>query len=284
MKRRVILTADDFGLDEAVNEAVERAHRDGVLTATSLMVGAPAAADAVARARRLPKLAVGLHVVLVQGSPVLPSHDVTPLVDATGAFPNSPTHAGLRYFFRPGARRALAAEIRAQFAAFAATGLGLDHVNAHNHLHLHPTILGLILRIGRDFGLRAMRLPYEPAAASAEAAGHGRAARSVASAALAPWLALLRRRLRRAGIMCNDFTFGLYDTGAMEEPLVLRQLAALPPGTGELYFHPAARSTPALARAMPTYRQVAELEALLSPRVRAALAAADLEPIAFRDL
>ncbi len=70
--KRVILTADDFGLSEAVNEAVERAHRDGVLTSASLMVAGPAAADAVRRARRLPALRVGLHLVVVEGPAVLP--------------------------------------------------------------------------------------------------------------------------------------------------------------------------------------------------------------------
>lgn len=66
-RRALIITADDFGLHGGVNEAVELAHRDGVLNAASLMVGASAAADAVARARRLPRLRVGLHVVLADG-------------------------------------------------------------------------------------------------------------------------------------------------------------------------------------------------------------------------
>ena len=73
--KRLIVTADDFGAAREVNEAVESAHRGGVLTAASMMVAAPAAADAVARARRMPALRVGLHVVLVEGRPVLPASD-----------------------------------------------------------------------------------------------------------------------------------------------------------------------------------------------------------------
>src|SRR3954466_7628155 len=116
MSRRLILTADDFGLDEAVNEAVERAHRDGVLTATSLMVSAPAARDAIARAQRLPGLAVGLHILLACGRPLLGADRIASLIEHDGAFPNSPAAAGMRYFFHPRARRELADEIRAQFA------------------------------------------------------------------------------------------------------------------------------------------------------------------------
>ncbi len=176
IRPRLIVTADDFGLHPAVNEAVELAHRDGVLRAASLMVAAPAMLDAVERARRLPGLAVGLHLVLADGVAVLPPARIPDLVDADGRFGDRMARDGVRFFFLPAVRRQLEAEIRAQFEAYAATGLPLDHVNAHKHFHLHPTVLSLILRIGRDYGLRAVRLPAEAGA----------------PALLRPWLALLR--------------------------------------------------------------------------------------------
>jgi len=146
--RRLIVTADDFGLDEAVNEAVEQAHLNGILSAASLMVGAPAAADAVTRARRLPELKVGLHIALVDATPVLPPEQVPDLVGPDGRFSKQLVRAGFSFFFRPRVRAQLAAEIAAQFADFSATGLKLDHVNCHNHMQLHPTVAGLILDIG----------------------------------------------------------------------------------------------------------------------------------------
>ncbi|MBV8601489.1 MAG: hopanoid biosynthesis-associated protein HpnK, partial [Candidatus Eremiobacteraeota bacterium] len=160
--RRLIVTADDFGSSLAVNEAVERGHREGILTSASLMVAGEAAGDAIARARALPSLAVGLHVVVVNGTPVLPPRKVPALVDARGAFSDDLVGAGVRYFFDPAARRQLAAEIRAQFEAFAASGLRLDHANAHNHMHVHPTVLSTIIAVGKDFGLPGVRLPREP--------------------------------------------------------------------------------------------------------------------------
>jgi hopanoid biosynthesis associated protein HpnK len=282
---RAIFTADDFGLDIAVNEAVERAHRDGVLTSASLMVTAPAAADAVARAKRMPGLAVGLHLVLVQGTPALSPDEAAPLLGKNGAFLDSPTEAGLRYFFSPPARRALAAEIRAQFEAFRRTGLPLDHVDGHTHLHVHPTIFALLLEIGRDYGMRAMRVPYEDPVASARAAGEGRLARTAVSSAFAPWGRSMRKRLTRAGAVSNDSLFGFHDTGAMTEGLLLRQLETLEPGSvTEFYFHPATRKSDILVQQMPAYRNVEEFEALASPRVREALKRLDVKPIAFRDL
>ena len=99
------------------------AHRGGILTAASLMVGAPAAADAVARARRMPSLRVGLHLVLVEGRPVLPASRVSQLVDGRRWL--SIRHGGARgaHCRQPRARRQLAAEITAQFEAFRAPGL-----------------------------------------------------------------------------------------------------------------------------------------------------------------
>ncbi|MEO7026835.1 MAG: hopanoid biosynthesis-associated protein HpnK, partial [Caulobacteraceae bacterium] len=161
-ERRLIITADDFGAAPEVNEAVAIGHSQGVLTAASLMVGAPAAAEAVAIAKSLPSLRVGLHLVLVQGRPVMPPDEIPALVDAEGRFRSDMARAGAAIFFRPDARAQLAAEIAAQFAAFAATGLPLDHANAHKHFHLHPTIGALMARIGRRFGLKAARAPVEP--------------------------------------------------------------------------------------------------------------------------
>lgn len=285
MTRRVVFTADDFGLDEAINEAVEQAHRDGVLTSASLMVTAPAAADAIARAKRMPSLAVGLHLVLVQGKPALPPREIAPLVGAGDDFLNSPAEAGLRYFFRPGARAALAAEIRAQFEAFRATGLPLDHVDGHTHLHIHPTIFSLLLGIGRDYGVKAMRVPYEHPLASIRASGRGAVLRLATAAALRPWAARMHTRLSQAGMTSNDAIVGLYDTGAMTETLVLRHLENVRgDAVTEFYFHPATRRTGALAKCMPNYRQVEEFEALTSMRVREALRRLDIAPVAFRDL
>jgi chitin disaccharide deacetylase len=278
MKRYLIVTADDFGLHEAVNEAVEEAARAGTLTAASLMVSAPAAADAVRRARALPRLRVGLHLTLADGRAELPPAAIPHLVDASGRFgrsengrggPRGLAHEGLRWFARPAVRRELAAEIRAQFGAFERTGLLLDHVDAHKHLHLHPTVAGLLLRIGRNFGLKAVRVPAEPAAALRRAFPNERKALPF----FAPRVHRLRRRARRAGLVVNDHVFGLAWSGNMVEERILRLLPYLPDGVSELYVHPAAEATPALATAMPGYRAVEEFAALTSAALKARIAA-----------
>jgi hopanoid biosynthesis associated protein HpnK len=271
------MTADDFGASLAINEAVEVAHRNGVLSAASLMVGAPAAADAVARARRLPRLRVGLHLVLADGPPLLPAEQVDRLIDGSGQFPTKMLRQSLRIFFRPEVRRQARAEIRAQFAAFRATGLPLDHVNTHKHFHLHPTVLGMVLEVGRDFDMKAVRLPNEPLPefyfSSIRAWGRWLLWRSL----IAPWMGLLRRRLRSAGIRSNDYVFGLSRSGAMNEASLLTLLEDLPRGITEIYFHPG------ISAADGPGAQ-GELRALTSPRVWAALTNGAVAPIGFSDL
>ncbi|MGC2522068.1 MAG: hopanoid biosynthesis-associated protein HpnK [Stellaceae bacterium] len=270
--RRLIVCADDFGLDPAVNSAVEEACRHGILSTASLMVGAPAATDAVVRARRLAGLHVGLHLVLVDGCPVSPSPAVAGLVGADGRFEPNMARAGLRFFCLPEIRRQLAREIRAQFEAFAATGLALDHVNTHKHMHLHPTVAALILAIGRDYGMKAMRVPAEPVAALRAAFPQERARPPL----YRPWVERLRRRLRHAGLAVNDHVFGLAWSGRMVEKRVLRLLPNLPGGVSEIYFHPATERSPALAALMPEYHHTEELAALTSEAVKAQIAALDI--------
>lgn len=282
--KRLIVTGDDFGLAEPVNEAIERAHRDGVLTAASLMVGAAAAADAVARARRLPELRVGLHLVLVEGRPLLPPSRIPDLVDSEGRFPDRLVRSGMRFFFAPRVRAQVEAEIGAQFQAFAATGLELDHVNTHNHMHMHPTVLTLLLRIGRRYGLRAVRVPYEPPIRSWAAARSSLASRLAASALLSPWAAWMKLRLHGAGIRSNDFVFGMFDSGRMTTERALGILARLPDGVTEIYFHPSTRRCPEIERTMPGYLHEQELAALTSGRVREAIRAAGVRRIAFSDI
>jgi len=257
--KRITFSADDFGLSECVNEAVERAHRDGILTAASLMVAGPAAADAIRRAHALPGLRVGLHLVVIEGPAILPPASIPDLVDATGQFPSDQLRLGVAYFFRPRVRRQLAAEIRAQYAAFAASGLKLDHANAHKHMHLHPTVGRLMLDIGRDYGLRAIRVPAEPPAVLERCGTRV----GLGDHALYHWTALLRRQARAAGMATTDHCFGLAWSGHMTADRVRRLMAALPEGTSEVYFHPATARDATLRRLMPDYEHEAELATLL---------------------
>ena len=225
------------------------------------MVGAPAAAQAVQLARRLPRLAVGLHLALVDADPVLPPSAVPDLVDRRGRFRTNMALAGAAMFFLPRVRRQMRAEMRAQFEAFRTTGLKLDHVNAHKHFHLHPSILSAVIELALEFGA-PVRAPVEPqeVLARIESTRLG-----LTASALAPIARLQRARLKRAGIATPDQVFGLAWTGAMIHPRFAGLIGHLPEGVTEIYTHPALSS--GFAGSAPGYRYREELAALTSPNL-----------------
>jgi len=251
--RGVIVTADDFGADIAVNEAVEEAFRRGILTAASLMIGGDAAADAVQRAHRLPGLGIGLHVVLADGRPILPPGHIPGLAGPDGRFHHSMLRTALAVALSQGAREQMRSEIEAQFAAFAETGLRLDHVNTHKHFHLHPMIASAILEIGPRYGMRAMRVPFDPGS----------------PLPMRWWSSLLGRRLRAAGMLVNDEVRGLSWSGGFDAARMHEALTALPKGLTELYCHPA--NAEAFPGSAPGYRYRDELAALVDSGNRQAL-------------
>jgi hopanoid biosynthesis associated protein HpnK len=280
----LIVTADDFGLAVPVNEAVELGHLNGILTSASLMVTASASADAVERARRLPRLGVGLHLVLVDGRPALPPERIPDLVGADGRFSSDPVRLGARIFLSSRAQSQAEAEIRAQLTAFGETGLRLDHVDGHHHFHLHPTVQAILVRLAREFGIAAIRVPHEPAAVRRR---HG------AGKGVRDWLAAfsmhhrapaMKQRLAHAGIRFNDAILGLADSGRLDPARMRELLAALPDGITELYLHPATRRWSEVDPLPESYRPEAELAALVDPSVRAVVEASGAALATFGDL
>jgi hopanoid biosynthesis associated protein HpnK len=287
ISRALVVSADDFGAAEEINAAVARAHRDGILTSTSLMVTGDAVADAVAVARVQPTLAVGLHLVLAQGRPAAATSDIPRMVDARGRFGDDAVRGGMRYAVvalgRAG-RAQLRHEIEAQLDAFAATGLRLAHVDGHLNMHLHPMVLQILLELAPRYGIRAMRLSRESLRAALR---HDRrhalrkSSEGLVFRALAAWAT---PRLRAAGIVTVDRVYGMHQTGHVDEAYLLALLPALPGGTSELYCHPALRQPPVMAGAQRGYDHAGELAALVSPRVRACVEASGVRLVSYADL
>jgi len=254
--KKLVITADDFGLNRSVNQAIEKAHREGILTAASLMMGEEAVSDAVKHARAIPHLRVGLHLSFVDGRAVLPPYEIPNIVDSDGCFSPHIIRTSFRIALCPRVRRDLEREIRAQFEAFHATGLSLDHVDVHHHLHLHPVILKMVLRIGASQGLQAMRLVHEPFLFSWGVRGRGLLTRMIGGGVfLRPLVGWMRRQLKRGSISHNDRIFGIYDTGRISESVLLRLLDHLSDGITEVHLH-------------PRHCEDLECHALLSEKVR----------------
>ena len=270
--RRLIVNADDFGRSAAVNQAVIRAHREGILTSASLMVNEAGFDEAVALAREHSSLGVGLHLTLVSGRAALPPEAIPGLVAANGQFSGNPVGTGFRYFFRRNLRDHLRREIHAQFEKFRATGLPLDHVNGHLHLHLHPAVFKILMADAAQLGLARLRLTFDPLRLNLRlAAGHF-AYRALHAAIFHPLAARARSALSRQGIRHTDAVFGLLQNARVDEAYVSRLLPHLPAGDSELYCHPSLDESKH------------EFDALISPRVRDQIRQLGIQLIRYQDL
>lgn len=222
-----------------------KAHREGILTAASLMVAGEAFDEAVAMARQTPTLAVGLHVVLVDQKAVLPATALRGLVDANGWFPNAPTQLGLRYFFDPRARRRILAEIDAQFHRFAQTGLAMAHVDGHQHLHLHPAVFEHVANLARRHGAKTIRVPREELALAIRYDRTRLFTKFIRAAEFAGLSIHCRRVLRRQnrlaqrqGPIALPRVYGLMQSGRMDARYTQWLLPRIGAEAAEIYFHP----------------------------------------------
>jgi len=271
-RRRLIVNADDFGRSHTINQAVIRAHREGILTSASLMVNEPAYEEAVALAREHPQLGVGLHLTLLCGHSTLAPEQIPGLVDEQRQFSNDPVRVGFRYFAQRHLRPQLEAEIEAQFEKFRSTGLPLDHVNGHLHLHLHPTVFRILMKHAQKWRITHLRLTWDPFWLNARLArgrwGY-RALHAIIHTALSQ---RARDALRQGAIKHTHSVFGLLQSDRMNEDYICRLLPLLPAGDSELYSHPS----------LEEYKH--EFDALISPRIKVLLHKLGIKLIRYQDL
>ena len=270
--KRLIVNADDFGLSHSVNEAVVRAHREGILTSASLMVNEAGFGEAVQLAKDNPGLGVGLHLTLLQGHSTLPPEKIPGLVNSRGEFSDSPVGVGVAYFLKRSVREQLRTEIRAQFEKFNSTGLPLDHVNGHLHLHLHPVIFKILMEDAETFGIRHFRFTRDCLSRSRRmSSGHlfYKVSHTIIYDCLS---ARAREPLRQRDIKHADITFGLLQDSRVDEDYILKLLPELPNGDSELYSHPS----------LDRFKH--EFDGLMSPRVQEQIQKLGIKLIRYHDL
>ncbi|MFA6544912.1 MAG: hopanoid biosynthesis-associated protein HpnK [Limisphaerales bacterium] len=272
MTRRLIVNADDFGRSHSINQAVIRAHREGILTTASLMVNGDAFDEAVGLAQQNPSLGVGLHLTLVCGRAACGPMEIPDLVDAQGALSHSPVATGVRFYFNRNLRLQLAREIGAQFARFKSTGLVLDHVNGHLNMHLHPTVFSMLARRRLEWGIRHIRITDDPFMLNLQLAGGNWLYRASHAFIFGQLSRRARRILDGSGIHFTDRVFGLLQNARVDETFIRKLLPRLPSGDSELYSHPSLDEFPH------------EFEALVSPHVKALVQELDIQLIRYQDL
>ena len=264
--KRLVVNADDFGFNADVNEGILEAHRDGIVRSASLMANGSAAEEAARGAQRHPKLAVGCHLVLVQGASV--------------ACPGRPLPSSVPQLLASlPQREEIVGEFRAQVDKLLALGIRPTHLDTHKHLHLLPRVLDALTTVAEEYSILWIRKPFDVPL------GGPPRLRSVAALAIRPLKRQFERRLRESQCLTVDYFAGFLTTGSLSSRRLASLLAAIPDGTGEFMCHPGVCG-PELSRADTRLKESreAELEALCSPIVKRAVAANGIEIVSYRDL
>jgi predicted glycoside hydrolase/deacetylase ChbG (UPF0249 family) len=237
--KRLIINADDFGLAPGVNRAIVELQQAGALSSATLMANGPFFSPAVYMAFAQPGLAVGCHVVLVDGSPCLRPAEVPSLVD-----PRNPSsfRTTVGSFFADLLRgrireEEIEAEAVAQIRRIQSSGITVSHIDSHKHVHAFPRVLAPLLRAARQCGVRCVRNPFEPWW-SLKATRPAGTVRRMQVHVMRTQGRAFSRLTREHGMMTADGSMGLLATGVLDDSVLRSLLRAMPTGTWELVCHP----------------------------------------------
>jgi hopanoid biosynthesis associated protein HpnK len=292
--RQLIVNADDFGLTSGVNRGIVEAHRDGVVSSTTLMATANDGTfrAAVELARAVPELSVGCHVVLVDGAPVSAPGAVDTLLAIRSGEPEC-FYSSLSAFAARATmggfdREQLVLEITAQIRKIQAAGIEVSHLDSHKHAHIFPEILRAMLRAAKICGVRAIRSPFVPMKAIMAQSFAGKRAllkRYGQVRILNTFAGNFRRQTARAGLRAPDGVIGVIETGSMDGILLRQAIEGLPDGTWELVCHPGYADDDLRAvRTRLVESRDRERSLLTSPELREFLERQKIRVVSYRDL
>lgn len=260
--RLLIVNADDYGLTVAVSAGILRAHRQGIVTSTSVLAVAPGFARSGTWLAEEGGLGVGVHLAVVgEDPPLLSGSEVPTLVDRRGRFAIS-----WRVFLRrcvtgrvdpDDIRR----ELTAQVEAVAGLGVAIDHLDSHQHLHMWPALQPVVIGLAVSKGIPAIRIPRS----------HRRHPLSVGMNRLS---ARLAAAARAAGLLFTDDSSGVDGAGHLDRPRLLAALdrfVAAGAASAELGTHPGETHDPERHRYSWDYTWGDELDVLLAPDSRRAV-------------
>jgi chitin disaccharide deacetylase len=256
-RTRLIVNADDFGLTPGVSDGILEAHRDGVVTSTSVLTVAPAF-SAYAATLRDSGLPAGLHLCLVgEDPPLLSRSEIPTLVDTFGRFPLDWRQVLRRSTLGSLDPADLRREFTAQLEALRQHGITPTHLDAHQNLHLWPPVLSVVFELAERHGVRTLRLP-------------GTRRLGPVNAGVRSLAALARRRADRIGLRTPDHADGLDDAGHLGPEAIRRAVDRFcrVGGRCDLTVHPGVRDDPDRNRYRWGYTWPDELAALCDPNLR----------------
>lgn len=288
--KQLIVNADDFGLAESVNGGIIAAHRDGIVTSTSLLANGSAFDQAIALSVQCPELSVGVHLNLSEGRPVSPAAGIPSLVNERGELHLSPFRIWTKAVRRQISLEEIKSECRAQVLKIWNAGVAPTHLDGHLHVHVLPQLSPVLIALAREFGIRCVRCPAEDLEATLpllwKISGASIAAleRSAIAYGVSSFARRFREQLRMAGLVYPDVFLGLAHTGFLDARALSALLAFVPNGSTELMCHPgyASAQVESLGGELTRERET-EVLALTAPETREIVTSLGIRLTNFRD-
>lgn len=286
MSKQLIVNADDYGRSEGVTQGIIRAHREGIVTSTTVMMNMPKVEDALGLTDDYPDLGMGVHLVFTAWHPLLPPAEVPSLVDEGGYFHSQEailSHPSTE--LRTGLERIdtdeLKAELSTQIESFCASGRQPDHLDCHHFVHLYPPFFTVYVELAAEYGL-PVRSPFPPEEEWDEAA----ASMALAHGLPPDFLREIARQdiglIKAKGIPHPDrFVQSFFGDEALTLGNLLGILEGLPEGISEMMTHPGLPDEELLAKSTYATERERELELLCHPRVKERIRELGIELVNF---
>ncbi len=279
---QLILNADDFGRHVLINRAVELGVSEGCLRSATLMPGGAAFDDAVAVAKRQPKLGVGIHFTLVNGNPILPPSAIPSLVDRNGLFYDNHAIFVKRFLTGKISIEEVRSELAAQLTKMRRTGLELTHVDSHQHMHTLPGIIDVVLQLAASAKIRAVRAPRT--SVFYRGSGVPSLGQFIGRLGLGTLASISALKAERHHFFVPDHFAGIVAGEAFDESHLVDLLHHLKSGTTEVMLHPGMENETLQRDCAWEHDFKAEFSSITSIKIREIIDKNKIHLINFKDL
>lgn len=267
-----MVNADDFGLAEHINNGIIECSRNGIVTSTSIMANGEAFEHAVYLSMSNPTLAVGIHLVLVEEKPIFASEEISSLLSADGKFHKNYRKFVLQFLSGRIDRREIENEFRAQIEKVLQAGIQVTHIDSHQHLHIFPPILEIVLRLAKEYDIKWIRNAKDSAMPT-----------SLGQFGLSVLAKTGKRKILRNQMNTSDYFWGAGFSGRLTEQIMLIILSKLPNGISEIMCHPGeSNNTPGYNHWQYNWQQ--EEDALMSRSVKQRVEKQGITLLSYADL
>ncbi|KUG21682.1 cellobiose phosphotransferase system ydjc-like protein [hydrocarbon metagenome] len=273
----LIVSADDFGLTNALNEGIVKAYINGIVTCVNIMPSGEAFENAFALLKENGITETGAHLSLTQTHSLAGYKKVSTLITHSGNFHNDYKTFILKFISKKIDLSQAYFELKRQMEMLNATGLKITNLSSHENIHMIPSFLNLFIRLAKEFKVKAIRFPH------GDKSFHYGINMIYKKLVLSFFERRMRKILNASEVMSPDHFRGFFDSGKMNENILLQIIKSLEKGTTELICHPGILDH-GLTKNCRFYNNCeSELNALTSPRVKKLVEDKNIQLVSYGD-